>query len=145
MQPLLKRLRQLDPDNPELYKYAAMYNVNSFFQYRTALKDMQAYTGLRPDDVFGHNFIGFLHYRLGDYEASIEALERAIDMAPDNVYAYALLARDYALLYRKASPGSGRQHYRQQSLAMLQKAANAPTPDAIRVARLQTWLDRRLR
>jgi tetratricopeptide (TPR) repeat protein len=145
VQPLLKRLRQLVPDNPELHKYAAMYNVNSFFQYRTALKDMQTYTGLRPDDVFGHNFIGFLHYRLGGYEASIEALERAIDMAPDNVYAYALLARDYALLYRKASPGSGRQRYREQSLAMLEKAASAPTPDASRVARLQTWLDRRLR
>ena len=30
-------------------------------------------------------------------------------------------------------------------LAMLEKAASAPTPDASRVARLQIWLDRRLR
>ena len=142
--PLLNRLRKLAPDNPEVYRYGAIYNVNSFFQYKTALKDMQAYAALRPDDAFGHNFNGFLFYRLGDYQASIESLERAVELAPDNVYAYSLLARDYALLYRKAESDVIRRRYREQSLAMLQKAVDSPTPDAARVARLRTWLDRRL-
>ena len=145
VQPLLKRLRTLAPDDPEVYKYSAIYNVNSFFQYKTALKDMQAYIELRPDQAFGHNFIGFLHYRLGDYETSIESLERAVEIAPDNVYAYSLLARDYALLYQKAKSASNRRHYREQSLAMLRKAASSPTSDVIRVARLRAWLERRLR
>jgi tetratricopeptide (TPR) repeat protein len=145
VQPLLKRLRELAPDNPEVYRYAAIYNVNAFFQYKTALKDMQAYIELRPDDAFGHNFIGFLYNHLGDYEASIESLERAVGLAPDNVYAYSLLARDYALLYRKAESDSSRRRHREQSLTMLQKAASSPTPDAVRVARLRAWLDRRLR
>ena len=145
VRPLFKRLRKLAPNNPEVYKYSAIYNVNSFFQYKTALNDMQAYSELRPDDAFGHNFIGFLHYRLGNYETSIESLERAVGIAPDNVYAFSLLARDYALLYQKARSGPGRQRYREQSLAMLQKAVDSPTPDSLRVARLRTWLDRRLR
>ena len=142
--PLIKRLRKLAPNDPEVYRYAAIYNVNTFFQYKTALKDMQAYVGLRPDDALGYNFTGFLYYRLGDYEASIEALERAVVVAPDNVYAYSLLARDYALLYRKADADSSRQRYREQSLAMLKKAAGSPTPDSARVARLRGWLARRL-
>ena len=49
---------------------------------------MQAYVTLRPDDAYGYNFTGFLYYRLGDYAASIEALERAVVLAPDNVCAY---------------------------------------------------------
>lgn len=142
--PLLQRLRELVPNQPAVYKYSAIYNVNSFFQYETALKDMEIYRKLRPDDVFGHNFIGFLHYRLGNYQASIESLERAIELAPDNVYAYSLLARDYALLYRQAKSPLSRQRYRDQSLAMLEKAVNTPTADTIRVARLRSWLERRL-
>jgi lipoprotein NlpI len=106
---------------------------------------MQAYARLRPGEVFGYNFIGFLHYRLGDYRASIEALERAIELEPDNVYALSLLARDYALLYGKTESGTQRRHYREQSLAMQQRAAAARTPDTLRVTRLQAWLDRRLR
>jgi hypothetical protein len=144
VQPLLKRLRELAPDNPEVYRYDAIYNVDTYFQYKTALKDMQAYVTLRPDDAYGYNFTGFLYYRLGDYAASIEALERAVVLAPDNVYAYSLLARDYALLHRKADSESSRQRYREQSLAMLEKAAGAPTHDAERVARLRRWLGRRL-
>jgi lipoprotein NlpI len=46
---------------------------------------MQACTALRPDDASGYNFTGFLYYRLGDYEASIEALERAVVLTPENV------------------------------------------------------------
>lgn len=144
VQPLLKRLRQLAPDNPDVYKYSAIYNVNSFLQYKTALNDMQAYVELRPDDAFGHNFMGFLHYRLGNYAASIESLQRAVGIAADNVYAFSLLARDYALLYQKAGSDSSRQRYREQSLAMLQQALSVPTPDGLRVARLRAWLDRRL-
>jgi Flp pilus assembly protein TadD len=106
---------------------------------------MQAYVKLHPEDAFGHNFIGFLHCRLGDYEASIESLERAVEIAPDNVYAYSLLARDHALLYRNARSDSSRRRHRGQSLAMLRRAESSPTPNAARVARLREWLDGRLR
>jgi tetratricopeptide (TPR) repeat protein len=142
--PLLKRLRKLSADNPQVYKYSAIYHVNSFFQYKTALRDMQVYVDARPHDAFAHNFIGFLYYRLGDYAASIDSLERAVEITSDNVYAFSLLARDYALLYRRADDDSARRRYREQSLAMLRRAASSPTPDATRVARLRTWLDRRL-
>ena len=106
--PLLSRLKKLAPDRPEVYKYAAIYNVNSFFQYETALANMQAYVTLRASDAFGHSFVGFLHHQLGDHRASIGSLQRALEIAPDDAYANAWLARNQARLSRSAQSGSTR-------------------------------------
>jgi hypothetical protein len=106
--PLLARLKELTPNNPEVHKYAAIYNVNSFFQYETALVDMLAYVKLRPDDAFGHKFMGFLYYQLGDRRASIESLQRALEIAPNDAYANAWLARNHALLSRNAKSNASR-------------------------------------
>ena len=57
-------LKKISAGNPDLYKYAAIYHVNSFFQYGTALENMKAYVKLRPEDPFGHDFIRFLQHRL---------------------------------------------------------------------------------
>ncbi len=144
VQHLLKRAKQLNPDHPEPYRYSAIYNVNTFLQYKTALKDIEAYIGMRPDDAFGYNMMGFLYYRLGDYQRSIDVLNQAVNMNPDNVYAYALMARDYALLYNNANKLDPRRAgYRTAALAMLRNAEAAPTPDARRIVWLTSWLKRR--
>jgi Zn-dependent protease with chaperone function len=106
VRPLLVRLRKLAPSNPEVYKYAAIYNVNSFFQYETALADMLAYVKLRPDDAFGHSFVGFLHYQLGDHRASVESLRRALEIAPNDAYANRWLARSRTRLSGRAKSDS---------------------------------------
>ncbi len=144
VQPLLKRAKQLNPVHPEPDRYSAIYNVNTFLQYKTALRDIEAYIEKRPDDVFGYNVKGFLHYRLGDYQDSIDVLNRAIQVNPDNAYAYALMARDYALLYKDAKKLDARRAgYKTAALAMLRNAKATPTPDARRVAWLTSWLKRR--
>jgi len=143
VQPLLERARRLAPDNAEPFRYSALYNVTAFFQYRTALNDIEHYLGLRPDDPFGHDMQGFLYYRLGKYRDSIDALEHAVALDPDDGYAYALLARDYALLARKAS-GPRRQHYRDSALAMQEKATRVPVPDRQRLAWLEQWMKQRI-
>jgi tetratricopeptide (TPR) repeat protein len=143
--PLLEHLKKVAPDRAEVYKYAAIYDVQSAFQYETALGEMREYVRLRPGDPFGHNFIGFLHYGLGDYEASVESLERAVEISPDNVYAYALLARDHALLVSSAKSDSTRRRHRERALAMLRRAEASATSNPGRVERLREWLDGALR
>jgi Zn-dependent protease with chaperone function len=106
--PLLVRLKKLAPNNPEVHKYAAIYNVNSFFQYKTALTDMLAYVKLRPADSFGHSFLGFLHHQLGDHRASVESLQRALAIAPNDAYANRWLARSRTRLSRRVESGSTR-------------------------------------
>ena len=139
--PLIKRAKQLDPASALPYKYSAIYNVNSFFQYETALQDIETFIEKQPGDAFGYNVKGFLHYRLGNYRESIDSLEQALGLSADNVYAYALMSRDYALLYGKAnSLDPRRAGYRKQAQAMLHKAEIATTTDAARVDRLKRWL-----
>jgi hypothetical protein len=143
VQPLLKRAKRLNPGHPEPHRYSAIYNVNTFFQYKTALEDIEAYIEQRPDDAFGYNMKGFLHYRLGDYQQSIDVLNKAVEVNPDNVYAYALMARDYALLYQQANKLDPRRSgYKTAALAMLRNAKAAPTHDARRMAWLTSWLKR---
>ena len=142
--PLVKLAKQLDPASALPYKYSAIYNVNSFFQYETALQDIETYIDRQPGDAFGYNVKGFLHYRLGNYRKSIDALERALELKADNVYAFALMSRDYALLYSKANTLDPRRaNYRKQALAMLHKAETATTRDTARVERLKHWLQGR--
>ena len=142
--PLVKLAKQLDPASALPYKYSAIYNVNSFFQYETALQDIETYIDRQPGDVFGYNVKGFLHYRLGNYRKSIDALEQALELKADNVYAFALMSRDYALLYNKANTLDPRRaNYRKQAMAMLHKAETATTRDTARVERLKHWLQGR--
>ncbi|MDH3526001.1 MAG: TPM domain-containing protein [Gammaproteobacteria bacterium] len=142
--PLIKQAKRLDPASAEPYKYSAIYNVNTFFQYQTALKEIEAYIDRRPDDVFGYNFLGFLHYRLGEYKKSVDALEKAVNISGDNAYAYALMARDYALLYSSTSAIDPRRaRYKKAALDMLSKAEAVSAPETLRIKWLKSWLHRR--
>ena len=143
VRPLIERARALAPDSAEPWKYSALYNVTAFSQYRTALQDIERYIEMRPQDPFGYDMKGFLLYRLSRYPESIEALERAVALDPDDGYAYALMARDYALLARNA-PGSHKRRFKDAALAMRQRAGGVAAPDRQRLAWLDGWLQRRL-
>ncbi|MEJ2089830.1 MAG: tetratricopeptide repeat protein, partial [Gammaproteobacteria bacterium] len=143
VQPLLQEVKRMAPEAPEPYKYAAIYNANTYFQYRTALVEIDRYLELRPRHAFGHRMRGFLLYRLRRYEDAISSLEEAVKLEPTHGYAYGLMARNYALLARKAQ---GREKTRLTSLArsMQQRAAELSAPDSQRVTWLNRWLERRI-
>lgn len=141
--PLILRAKQLAPDHPAAYKYSALYNVTAFFQYRTALEDAERYIELRPNDPFGHDLKGFLLYRLGRYGDSVAALERAVALDPDDGYAYAIMARGYAMRARKANGGQ-KAHYEDMARTMQRKAQRVAAPDPQRLAWLDRWMSRRL-
>jgi len=123
--PLLKRARRMAPERPESWKYSAIYNVNAFFQYKTALADIERYLKIRPRDTFGHATKGFLLYRLGRNRDAIESLEAAVDIDPGHRYAYALMERVYWLLHRRAE-GLQKSIYRDKALAIQQQLARTP-------------------
>lgn len=141
VRPLIRRAKQLAPKSAEPFKYSAMYNVNSVFQYRTALEEIERYIDLRSDDPFGHDMKGFIFHWLSKYKNSIDALERAVELDPKDGYAYALMARNYAMLARKAI-GLNKERYNDKALAMQQKAESVPVPDRQRLVWLDRWLQR---
>ena len=143
VRPLIEQSKRLAPEGAEPWKYSALYNVTAFFQYSAAMRDIERFIALRPGDPFGHDVKGFLLYRLGEYQDSIASLERAVEVNPDDGYAYALMARNYALLAR-ATSGLNRELYREQALAMRRKAERVPAADGQRLAWLDSWLRKML-
>lgn len=139
--PLLEEAKHLAPASAEPYRYSAIYHVNVFLQYRSALEETSELLQRSHNDLFAFNMLGFLHYRLGDYKKSLESLEQAIEIEPDNVYALALMARDYTLLWKDANKLNPRKkNYRQSAIRMLQSAENVTTKNVPRVNRLRSWM-----
>lgn len=143
VRPLIESAKRLAPKSTVTWKYSAIFNVNSFFQYQTALSDMEQYIELRPDDPFGYNMKGFLLYRLGRYKHSLEALQRAAELDPANGYTYALMARDYTLLARRGTAAT-KDRYRKRAFAMRHQAEKVSAPDSLRLQWLRTWMRRRI-
>jgi tetratricopeptide (TPR) repeat protein len=137
----LKKARQLNPVNPEPYKYLGIAHLDAFYQFESAIKEMSAYTAKRPDDVFGHNYLGYLYYCVKRYREAIRELNRAIELKPDNCYAFAKLSRAYAALYLKsAALDPRRSDYSKRAVENFTKASAAATPEPRRLKWLEQYL-----
>lgn len=143
--PLLKKAKQLNPQNPLPYKYLAIRYVDSTYQYNKAIEEMKVYVKLKPDDLFGRNFLGYLYFCRKNYKQAIEEFKKAIRLKEDNSYAFCKLSRCYALIYLN-EPISGIKvsdsRNKQLSIEMYQKAQMSFTPDARRITWLKTWLNK---
>lgn len=137
----LKKASRLNSDSPEPHKYLGIAHLDAFYQFESAIKEILAYTDLRPQDVFGHNYLGYLYYCVRKYREAISELNRAIELKPDNCYAFAKLSRTYAGLYLKsATIDIRRSGYRKKAVEMFTKASAVPTPEPMRIK----WLERYL-
>ena len=106
-----------------------------------AVKEMEAYVKRNPADVFGRNYLGYLHYCLKNYHGALEHLDTAVQLRPDNCYGYAKLSRVYAGLYLKSSKIDPRRPgYRQKAEEMYQLASAVETPDPRRIRWLRRYL-----
>jgi tetratricopeptide (TPR) repeat protein len=138
----LKQAKQLNPENPEPYKYLGIVYLDAFYQFESAVKEIEAYVKQNPQDVFGRNYLGYLHYCLKNYYGALEHLNAAVELRPDNCYGYAKLSRVYAGLYLKVSKLDPRRFgYRQKATEMYERASAVETPDPRRLR----WLKRYLR
>jgi len=137
----LKKAKQLDPASPEPYKYLGIVHLDGFYQFESAIKEMEEYVRRKPEDVFGHNYLGHLYYCEKKYKPAIEEFEKAVQLQPDNCYAYAKLSRAYTGLYLTSSKIDPRRSgYRKKALEMFSKAKETATPDPRRLQWLEQYL-----
>jgi len=142
--PILKKAKRLNPQSPLPYKYLAIEYVDSAYQYKSAIKEMKEYVKREPQDVFGHNFLGYLYFQVGDYEKAIKEFNEAVKLRPDNCYAYCKLSRSYTQLYLQMSQLNPRRIlYKNLAIEMLNKAKNTATPDHRRIGWLEDWLKKK--
>ena len=93
---------------------------------------MSAYAAQRPHDVFGHNYLGYLYYCVKKYPNAIDELNSAIELKPDNCYAFAKLSRTYAAQYLNSATLDPAE--------MFAKASSTPTPEPRRLKWLEQYL-----
>ena len=137
----LKKAKQLNPGSPEPYKYLGIVYLDAFYQFESAIKEMEEYVRRRPNDVFGHNYLGYLYYCEKRYKQAIEELEKAIELRADNCYAYAKLSRAYAGLFMQTSQVDPRRIlYHRNSVSMFEKASSTPSADPRRIKWLRRYL-----
>jgi tetratricopeptide (TPR) repeat protein len=140
---LLKKAQEIDPDSPEPYKYLGIVHLDAFYQFESAIKEMEVYVSRRPEDVFGHNYLGYLYYSEKKYKPAIKELNTAIGLRADNCYAYCKLSRTYAGLFLDSSKLDPRRSgYRQKAVMMFEKASATESADPRRIRWLQRYLFR---
>jgi tetratricopeptide (TPR) repeat protein len=140
----LKKAKGLNPDSPEPYKYLGIVYLDAFYQFESAIKEMEEYVQRRPDDVFGHNYLGYLYYIQKKYKQALKELETAVQLRADNCYAYAKLSRTYAGLYLNAADLDPRRDgYRRRATEMFEMAAATESADPRRIEWLRRYLFRK--
>jgi tetratricopeptide (TPR) repeat protein len=141
---MLKKAKQLDPQNPEPYKYLAILHVDMFYQYEKAIAELEEYVGRRPDDVFGQNYLAYLYYEIKRYKEAMAHWEKARALDPQNGYAACKLVRACARLY-DATPklDPRRLIYKRQTQTAFKNAVAILSEDHRRIKWLKRWLDRK--
>jgi len=141
---LLKKAKVLNPDSPEPYKYLGIVHLDAFYQFESAIKEMEVYVRRRPEDVFGHNYLGYLYYSEKRYKSALKELNQAIALRADNCYAYCKLSRTYAGLFLDSSKLDPRRiGYRRNAVEMFEKASATESVDPRRIKWLQRYLFRK--
>lgn len=138
---LLKKAKQLNPDSSDPYKYLGIAHLDAFYQFESAINEMETYVKRRPEDIFGRNYLGHLYYCTKRYKSGIDEFKTSVRLEPDNCYAFSKLSRCYAALYRASSKIDPRRPgYRKKAIEMFETASASATPDPKRIKWLKRYL-----
>jgi tetratricopeptide (TPR) repeat protein len=73
---------ELEPEQPFVLNYLGYSWVDQGMHLDRAKDMLHRAVELRPDDGFIVDSLGWVHYRLGEYDAAVEQLERAVELEP---------------------------------------------------------------
>ena len=137
--PLLKSAQRRLPQDGRPYKYVAIAYINSTYQYDKALSALDTYVELVPQDLFGHTFRGYAHYRKKAYDLAVADLEAALSIDPDSCYAHFYLTCAYAGRYQNSARLDPRRpHYKERFTYHRNRTLRFEKEHPVRVA----WLKR---
>lgn len=140
---VLNKALELNPSSPLPYKYRAINYVDTTYQYKAAIEDIKVFIKKVPENVFGHNYLGYLYLSSGKYEDAVSEFEKALKVNDNNCYAYTKLSECYTKLFRESmSSTAAKNRYKTLALEMFEKAKNVPSVDTRRINWLKQWLEK---
>jgi tetratricopeptide (TPR) repeat protein len=78
----LQHALELEPEQPYVMNYLAYTWVDQGEHLDEALKMLQRAVELKPDDGFIVDSLGWVYFRLGQYDKAVAKLERAVELEP---------------------------------------------------------------
>jgi serine/threonine protein kinase len=81
---LIETAAELRPDSGEVHFARSILQYWVYRDYRSALRDLEVASNALPNDAEIRMFVGLVHRRQGDWEASTRILEEARSMDPRN-------------------------------------------------------------
>lgn len=108
----LKKALELYPDQPLVLNYLGYSWIDQGINLDEGMKLIQRAVGLRPDDGYIVDSLGWAHYRLGQYEDAVRELERAVELRPQDPVMNDHLGDAYWKVGRKLEAGFQWSHAR---------------------------------
>lgn len=78
------RALELEPDQPNVLNYLAYSWIDKGINLPQAKSMIEKAASQRPDDGAIIDSLGWMHYRLGDFQRAVETLENAITLLPQD-------------------------------------------------------------
>jgi len=78
----LQHALALEPEQPYVMNYLAYTWVDQGLHLDEALKMLQRAVELKPDDGFIVDSLGWVYFRMGQYDKAVAKLERAVELEP---------------------------------------------------------------
>jgi tetratricopeptide (TPR) repeat protein len=130
---------ELDPEQPFVLNYLGFSWADMGINLDRAQSMLNRAAQLRPNDGFIIDSLGWVHYRLGEYQEAVVRLERAVQLEPDNPEINDHLGDAYWQLGRQRDARSRWEHTltlepQEQAEVQIQRKLKSglPKPDLIR-------------
>lgn len=83
-EPNFRKALELYPDQPQVLNYLGYSWVDMDMNLEEGLNMIRTAVGLRPNDGYIVDSLGWAYYKLGRYEEAVSELERAVSLKPDD-------------------------------------------------------------
>ena len=98
----MEKVLELQPDHPDALNYIGYTWADNNIHLNRALEYIQKAAGLKPDNGYIIDSLGWVHYRLGNLPQAAKELERSLELEPSDPHIYDHLGDVYRDLGEKA-------------------------------------------
>ncbi len=85
---MMERVLELQPDHAEALNYIGYTWADKNIHLKKALEYILRATKLKPDNGFIIDSLGWVYYRLGDFQQARKELEHSLELVPDDPHIY---------------------------------------------------------
>lgn len=92
---IMQKLIEIQPDHADALNFIGYYWADNNKNLNEALQLIQRAASLKPQSGYIRDSLGWVYYRLGEFDKAIIELEKALRLEPDDPYIYDHLGDSY--------------------------------------------------